>query len=314
LLLALIDQLPEKVLSLGDLVSLSFRKFRQNLRLYWSALIIPAVGTAVGSNGAYYAFDHWVSIASKSMLAVGPFAMHMAMVLLGIIIWFVGVWEPITRASAIMRLILGLDQDYASAAKWIKSRSRSIFGAYNIIILPPLISLLLWTFVAFLFVSFIPIAQPQRLIVGSLGFGMIGFGLTVSISLSALFGALLLSIIASEGLPFGACLNRAFYFFKLRMLRGGSFICLMTMSLLLVFIACYSPVIILALVEQFTHADLGLQNRSVPIMFLEALLDTTFNVISFGIGFTGYGLFYRDLRLRLEGHDLLTKIEKLNSN
>jgi len=284
------------------------------LRLYWSALIIPAVGTAVGSNGAYYAFDHWVSIASKSMLAVGPFAMHMAMVLLGIIIWFVGVWEPITRASAIMRLILGLDQDYASAAKWIKSRSRSIFGAYNIIILPPLISLLLWTFVAFLFVSFIPIAQPQRLIVGSLGFGMIGFGLTVSISLSALFGALLLSIIASEGLPFGACLNRAFYFFKLRMLRGGSFICLMTMSLLLVFIACYSPVIILALVEQFTHADLGLQNRSVPIMFLEALLDTTFNVISFGIGFTGYGLFYRDLRLRLEGHDLLTKIEKLNSN
>lgn len=272
---------------------------------------MPALCTAVGSNGALLAFDHWVSIASRSMLAVGPFAAHMALVLLGFFIWFVGVWELILRSSAIVRMILGLDSDFGAACKWIKARSRSLFGAYSIILLPPLVSLLLWTFVAFLFVSFIPIPQPQRLLVGSIGFGIIGFGLTVSISLSALFGALLLSVIACEEGSFTHCLNRSYYFFKLRMLRGGSFICLITIALLLVCIACYSPIILLAIVEKLTHLDLGLESRSIPIDILGAAIDTTFNVISFGIGFTGYGLFYRDLRLRLEGQDLLSKLANL---
>jgi hypothetical protein len=311
LLLALIDQLPEKVLSLGDLVSLSFRKFRQNGGLYWQALIMPALGAAVGSNGAFFAFHHWVSIASKSMLAVGPFAIHMALVLLGITVWFVSIWQLLLRASAIIRLMLGLDQDYATAYKHVKTRSGPIFAAYNLLLFPPLVSLLLWTFVAFLIVSFLPQQDPQRLIVGSLGFGLIGFGLTVSISLSSLFGAILVVIIACEPLPFNECVNRAYFFFRLRLLRGGSFICLMTVALVLVYVACFSPIFLLALAESYTHADLGLASRSVLVQFVKTVLDTTFNVVSFGIGFTGYGLFYRDLTLRLEGQDLLNKIERL---
>lgn len=312
-MLALIDQLPEKVLSLGDLVSLSFRKFRQNIGLYWNALIVPALGAAVGADGAFFAFDHWVTIASKSMLAIGPFALHMGLVLLGLVIWFVSVWELLLRASAIIRCVLGLDAHYLDAYGSIKSRSWSIFWAYNLILLPPLVSLLLWTFVAFLFVSLIPSQDPLRLIVGSLGFGVIGFGLTVSISVSSLFGAILVAIIACETGTFSHYLHRATFLFKLRFLRGGSFICLMTMSLVLVYIACFSPIFLLAIIEQYCHVDLGLASKSIYVQFLQAVLDTVFNVISFGIGFTGYGLFYRDLRLRLEGHDLISKIDRLKN-
>jgi uncharacterized membrane protein YczE len=85
----------------------------------------------------------------------------------------------------------------------------------------------------------------------------------------------------------------------------------MTMALLLVYIAFFSPIFLMALAENYTHADLGVASKSVVMQFLSAMLDTGFNVISFGIGFTGYGLFYRDLRLRLEGQDLLNKIDKL---
>jgi hypothetical protein len=172
-------------------------------------------------------------------------------------------------------------------------------------------SLLVWTFVAFLFVSLIPQAQPLRMIVSSFGFGLIGFGLTVSVALASLFGALSLAIIACEALPLAVCLKRAYYFFRERLLRGGSFICLMSVALLLVYVACFSPIFLMAIIENYTHADLGLASRSVYVQFVEAILDTSFNIVSFGIGFTGYGLFYRDLRLRLEGQDLLSKIDNL---
>ena len=274
---------------------------------------MPALAAAVGSNGAYFCFNHWVGIASKSMLAVGPFAAHMAIILLGMVIWFVGVWQLLLCCSAIIRSILGLDEDFRSSYKWVKKRSGAIFLAYNVILLPPLMSLLVWTFVAFMFVSFLPSQDPQRVIVGSVGFGLIGFGMTVSVALSSLFGALLVAIIACEPLSFTDCVDRAIFFFRQRLLRGGSFICLMSMALVVVFVACYSPIFLIALAESYTHTDLGLASKSVLVRFLETVLDTGFNVISFGIGFTGYGLFYRDLRLRLEGADLLSKIDKLTT-
>ena len=313
MLLALIDQLPEKVLSLGDLVSLSFRKFRQNLSLYWKALIVPALGAAVGCNGSIFAFRHWVSIASKSMLAVGPFASHMAVVLVCIVIWSYSVWQLLLRASAITRLILALDDNFADAYKTIKTRTKATFLAYNLIVFPPFIILLLWTFVAFVFVSFIPIQQPLRLLIGSTGFGLIGFGLTVSLSLSTLFSALLVTIIAAEPLPVAECVQRANYFFRHRLLRGGSFICLITMSLVITYIACNSPIIIIDLLDTYAHIHFGLTVNSIARVFCEAVIDTGFNVISTGVAFTGYSLFYRDLRLRLEGQDLLSKIDNLPS-
>ncbi|MBU6450560.1 MAG: hypothetical protein KGS72_02195 [Cyanobacteria bacterium REEB67] len=298
-------------MSLGDLVSLSFRKCRQNFGLYWSALFVPALGASVGSEGAFFCFNHWVGIASKSMLAVAPFAAHMAIVLLCIIVWGVSIWELLLRASAIIRLILGLDATFAEAYKTIKMRGMATFLAYNLILLPPLALLLLWTFVAFLFVSFIPMQQPLRLIVGSVGFGLMGFGLTVSVALSSLFGALLTAIIACEGSAFSESIRRATFFFKQRMLRGGSFVCLLTLSLMVVYVACFSPIIVVDVVETYTHARLGLVSKSIGMQVLGAMLDTCFNVVSFGVAFTGYGLFYRDLCLRLEGRDILSKISKL---
>ncbi len=312
MLLALIDQLPEKVLSLGDLVSLSFRKFSQNKAFYFKILIMPSVGAAVGSNGAFFSFNHWVSIASKSMLAVAPFATHMALVLLGIFVWFFSVWQLLLRSSAIIRLTLGIDSDYQSAAKEVKKRSGPIFTAYNLLLFPPLASLLLWTFAALVLISVLPYQDPQRLIVGSVGFGVIGFGLTVSIALTSLFGALLVAIIACDALSFNDSVQRAYFFFRYRLLRGGSFISLMTMSLVLVYVACFAPIFLMALAETYCHVDLGVQSRSIPVQFLKAILDTSFNVISFGIGFTGYGLFYRDLTLRLEGQDMLSKLARLS--
>lgn len=237
--------------------------------------------------------------------------MHMGLVLLGILLWFFCVWHLLLRASAIIRLVLGLDPDYQSAWQKVSKRSGMIFSAYNLLLFPPVVSLLLWALVAFFVISVLPQADPQRLIVGSIGFGVIGFGLTITVSLSSLFGALLMAIVACEELPFAESVKRAYFFFRQRLRRGGSFICLITLALLLVYVACFSPILVMALIEHFTHFDLGLGSKSVPVQFLKALLDTSFNVVSFGIAFTGYGLFYRDLTLRLEGQDMLTRIEKL---
>jgi len=47
------------------------------------------------------------------------------------------------------------------------------------------------------------------------------------------------------------------------------------------------------------------------IDLLEIALEVPFNIFTFSISFTAYGLFYRDLKLRLEGADLLARLARL---
>jgi hypothetical protein len=69
--------LPEKVLSLGDIVSLTFRRFRLYYKLYFKTLFWPAFFCSLASHIAYLSLQHWVSIAATSLLAATPFILHM---------------------------------------------------------------------------------------------------------------------------------------------------------------------------------------------------------------------------------------------
>lgn len=113
----------------------------------------------------------------------------------------------------------------------------------------------------------------------------------------------------------GQCLRRTWTFVKARPLRGGSFTCLIFIAVFSLCFAIASPLDILTVFEAFTHAKLHLMTESPAyLQVLQTFLEVILNIVSFAILSTGYGLFYRDLRLRLEGNDLVSRLEKLESS
>ena len=296
--------------SLGDLVGTAFRLVRRNAGLYWKALLVPAMLSALGSNLAQYSLKSWVQVAAKSQLAVTPFAIAMSVILVCIVVWFYAAWEMCLRCSAMARLLLGVNKGYQEAYARLKQRGWAVFGAYNLAVLPPLLVLMLWAVVAVAAVPLVPHGGTERYVVGALVFGAIGFFLTVSIAITSLYGAILMASAAVEDKPFKELLAKSLAFTRARPLRGGSYICLLTTALVLVSFAISSPVTIASIIHTLIVSRDGVASSMdsaedpAYLQVVGAGFDVVLNMVTFAVAYTGYVLFYRDLKLRLEGSDL----------
>lgn len=306
--------LPEKVLSLGDIVSLTFRRFRLYYKLYFKTLFWPALFCSLASHIAYLSLQHWVSIASTSLLAMTPFVLHMAVALLSMVVWFFSAWELCLRSCALVRTVLCLDPTYKDSIGILKKRSGTVFFACNLALLPPALCLIFWFVVIVAVAAALNVASggSTKVAIGAMVFAVIGFGLTVSVMISGLFGSLLLAIVTLEQISFVESFKRTWLLVSLRMMRGGSFTSLLAIAIALVCVVIESPMIILHVVEQASHASFKLSQTPYLIDFLETILEVPFNIFTFSISFTAYGLFYRDLKLRLEGVDLLCRLARLS--
>ncbi len=217
------------------------------------------------------------------------------------------------RSCALVRTVLCVDSDYKDSFAILKKRSGSVFFACNFALLPPALCLIFWSIVIVAAAAAlnISISGPERVAIGSLVFAVIGFALTVSVMISGLFGSLLLAIVTIEQLSFKESFKRTWFYVKMRMMRGGSFTSLLAVAVALVCIVIESPMIILQLFTQTPHAGFKLSVAPYVLEALEAVLEVPFNIFTFSISFTAYGLFYRDLKLRLEGADLIARLARL---
>lgn len=311
--LAEISPVTIRLNSLGDLVGLAFRIVRRNYRLYFGALMLPSCFAALGSALAQYSFKTWVSIAAESKLAVAPFALHMSVAFLGMLIWFFGFWELSIRSSALVRLTFGLESSFSESYRILRKRAGTVFLAYNLAVVPPLILMVVWSTVSVLLSPLVPREGMAHWVLGGATYGFIGFCLTVSLAFSLLFAALLIAVAAIEPVDIRAALGKSMEFLKARTLRGGSFICLFTAALVATYLAMASPIILISLIDSTVHGGKEVFCQSVFFRMLAALFDVVLNVILFAVGYTGDALYYRDVKLRVEGADLSGRLEELSA-
>ncbi len=115
---------------------------------------------------------------------------------------------------------------------------------------------------------------------------------------------------AVEDKPFKELLAKSLAFTRARPLRGGSYICLLTTALVLVSFAISSPVTIASIIHTLIVSRDGVASSMdsaedpAYLQVVGAGFDVVLNMVTFAVAYTGYVLFYRDLKLRLEGSDL----------
>jgi hypothetical protein len=297
-------------MSLGDLVGLSYRCVRQNWRLFLKVLFWPSVAYGVAEHSIIHTLDHWVSIAPNSMLSWVPFLIHIGIAVPLVVIWALSAWLMSLRCCAVIRYLLGADTSYEAAYISLKGRGWDIFTAFNLAIVPPIITLTVWLVAAAMAMIVVNrLTGTESMVVSTLLFGSIGFGLTVTVAITGLFGSLLLAAVTLDLLKVKEASRKTLFYMKHRLWRGGSFSCLLTFSIVLFYLSFEGPLIIYDALNQIQANNGVVPPLPVGYLILSCAADIVANLLIFPVVYGGYMLFYRDLKLRLEGEDLTRRIE-----
>lgn len=274
---------------------------------------MPALLSAVGGNLVSWAFKTWIQVAKLNFQgSVQPFMIYMSLAFFGIILWFLAAWELILRCSALARMMLGLEDNFAEAYQLLKKRTWAIFGAYNLAVVPPLLVLCIWGAVAFVAARLVPAEPTMHFLVGGLIYGAIGFALTISLAVTSLYGAILMASAALEDAKFSKLMSISLHLVRMRPMRGGSFVCLLSIAIILASFALEAPVTIASTINVILNRQNEAAQDPALLHVFATAFDLVTNIVSFAVAYVGYALFYRDLQLRLEGSDISDRISKLS--
>ncbi len=157
-------------------------------------------------------------------------------------------------------------------------------------------------------------------VISTILLALIGLALTFSASWFALLGTLAFAVLSCETLSFSAIWPRTWSLMWPYLWRGGSFVCVVFATVLMLILAGELPVGLIGYVvnelKMAQHVDIthtlpqgGVLVAQAVGHVWEALLATIVTVIQI----VSYAYYYWDVRLRLEGNDILAKIDELKS-
>ena len=259
-------------------------------------------------------FGHWVNMHSMSMPI---FVMHASFIFGSFVILAYAQWELMLRGVAIIRMAVGNCETFEEAYKYAKKRWLAALLIYSLTVLLPLLVILFWAIVT---VGVIAVGRQYNLFpyLTVLPFGLVGLLSTVTVAWSFLVGSLMLCVLACEDLPVMQVMRRGEELTVKYLWRGGSFVCLLTIVLLLLSLALDMPLIAISFFDLSAHGS-GAQNvASLQLpLYLEviaAVWEGLLNIVVFSIALIADGLYYRDVRLRLDGLDITYKLAQLSQS
>jgi hypothetical protein len=310
----LFEALPENPQTLGDLVGRGIRIFRSRAGFLFSILLWPSILTCAGMTMCRLVFGHWVNLHTMS---VPIFVLHASFVFAGICIFAYAQWELMLRGLAILRLTVGNCDDYAEAYKYSKKRWLAAALIYSLTVLLPLLVLLFWSIVT---AGAVYVGRQYHLFpyITILPFAMIGLSSTITLSWSFLVGSMMLCVLACEDIPVMQVMKRGEELSLSHLWRGGSFVCLLAIVLLLISLAIDMPLIVISVFDMSAANGSG-QPQAVAFqlpLYLEvitAVWEGLLNIVVFSIALIADGLYYRDVRLRLDGLDITARLGRIAS-
>lgn len=299
--------LPDSPRSLGDLVGLGFRLVRKNWQSIVSIFLVPSLFFSMALSGSQFCFVHWVQAQS---LDPGFFAVHMACGLGLALVMIACQWEIALRSCAFLRCVLSMDKEYSVAYEYARGRQREIMTVYAVSFMLPSLVAIIWTF---LFVSTLYLGTGDTL--GKVLCIVLGFleGLTfvVAFSYSLLYTAIAFVAVCGTESGVKESLREGFVLSGTAIMRGLSYICLLLVSIFIVTLPLYLPVIFLGIWEGYVQGKMDEINFPVYLRVLEAISSCVINMLSLGAALSGVALFYRDVKMRRQGLDIDEGLSKL---
>lgn len=300
-------QLPLKPLRLGDLASLSFRAFRLNWRYITSCLFWPSLLASISVSAVQIAIVHWgQNLKNNPSWVVGD----LILMIVALLVLLASQWVLAIRATALFREIFGIDRDFQDGMKYANRRKWSVFGVYSFgTLLPALVGMYLG-FVFLIIFLVKTLGGLFDILIVPIAF-VLGLSVVVVSALAMLVATLLFAVLASEDKKIGSVIARSFELSFRYPFRGGSYMCLLGLSVLFMCVAFSAFIMPFELYEGYMVSRRGDLDWPFYLRVLEAASQTINNIISMGVAVIAAGLYYRDILYRTEGADLLERLEAI---
>ncbi len=219
-------------------------------------------------------------------------------------------WELAVRSVTIIRVALGLDNDYKSANVYARHRQWAALLFYSAAGALPAMVVIFWFAVCGVFIA---LAQrlPVSQIIQFFFFAIIGLVFTCTVSWSLLGSSLAFTVLSSEDKSLSVICVRTYELMKNYMWRGGSFVILLTVTLFAVTGALDLPIFVASLFDAWRNGITAGYEMPLYMEVLSAFVDSIINILLLSIAPIANALYYNDLRMRVEGRDILMRLEKL---
>lgn len=286
---------------------------RLHLMLWCGKLFLPSILTSLSLAGTKVLFIRWVEPRSPdpsfTMLTGGGIILCIALLIYG-------QWLFTLRSLALARMAVFGGISFEDAYKYAWKHKWTAFGLYNAGVLIPLVVLIFWCAVAVGSLFFASAIQGMLLVLSGLILFAIGLGMTLTLAWSILYTSLAFTVLAAEDVSLARLLKRARDLAVPYLWRGGSFVCLLAICLVCVTIALEVPMVVAAIIEVFVRGTPKAQDvyrMPIELQILGTACDTLVSIVVVAVAVQCDALYYNDLRLRLEGSDLLKKLSRFDA-
>lgn len=238
--------------------------------------------------------------------------------MVGFLISTVGFWLLMIKQIAFIRLASSFSPTYEDAIKWAETKKWTIIGLFLLFYAFVIAIIVAWGIeltVSALLVNKLPAMGIPGLLVGCLG-------LVVSAFILSFYYMLIIAALSTETESWNVVISRSFSLMIKDLPRVYGFGVLLSVIVLVLSWTLTLPIVILTMVEVFRTGigsgaaapKIAALNMPLYLMVISQLWQTVINMVLMPIVFITYGLFYRDLRVRQEGLDIVQGVQLLGAN
>ncbi|MBX9689745.1 MAG: hypothetical protein K2X27_23755 [Candidatus Obscuribacterales bacterium] len=305
----------EQPSGLCDLIGLGFRLWRQNLPVIFRAVIIPNLILFSASAVFQWAITYGFSSVGDFQKIIGT----VVLIALASVAYLGAGFFYALRQLALVRYLTGFAETFEAADIYARKRWLDLFGLYSINAALILVFSAIWGCIMGLSAALTAAAGPLGAVVGSVGIAIAVFGLVLTVCVAMLFGLMGVSVLACEEGNFAQILNSTFrwtfkYFGRALCFSGVYYIVLSAVS-----VPVSIPIVIASatdvLVHQVQAGAAGMADYKISLLALifEQFWEGLCSLLLRPVLAISYGLFYLDLRQRVDGIDLMAKIKALKA-
>lgn len=226
-------------------------------------------------------------------------------------------WQIALRSIAVMRITAKSAPTYKEAYHYACSKVGQLILVYGLAVLAPALIIGFWL----LFDLLIAWQWPNNIILcwlARLLLAVNGIALGVSFVWVLLWCSLTLCVLACENVPLLEIFKRAFSLAKSSLIRGICFMCLLLICIFALQTACQLPILAVRLIDVIIRGITGspttvsaVYHPSAFAEMITVFLSSLIGILICSIGCATYAIYYLDLRQRLEGVDIVNKIEAM---
>lgn len=295
--------------SVGDLIGRAFRFYRINVPLVMQILMWPTVISIAGKVAMQWGF---ATIARKEWAAIIPAGTAIG---IGWIVTVIAIFYLTIRQLALVRIANGFSENFKEAYDFLHKRIWVIILLMLLGYLIACAAIGVWL-VEMVLCALLFKAGTAMIVVGSVGFLIGIFGMTVSVLIFWLVGLVVLAVVACEDRGIGSVISRGF---SLPMRDFGRTLLLGLLLFITVSALSYPlslPAVGITFFEFFRHG-MSAEHMTDPskmpmyVLVLTQAWESLVNMLLWPVTWLTYGLFYYDLRVRQEGLDVLQNLRLL---